>query len=254
MTIFIQALLAAFIVSLISLAWAVLLKADQTKLNRALILMVSFSAGALLSTAFLHLLPEAIAINGNSLSPYLMLLAGFGLFFILEKVLRVHHYHEGDCDDRKDNPRHIGPLNLIGGGIHNFIDGLIIVSSFLVSSELGVAVTISIALHELPHELGDYGVLLYAGYSRLRALFYNFLTACLAMAGVVLGYYFSHLINGFTSALLPFAAGGFIYISATDLIPELHKDIHRKRSFLTFAIFVLAVALMWAIKIYSPGE
>lgn len=247
MVTFFAGLVAALIVSAVSLVGVIFVKIDQQRLRRTLLWMVSFSAGGMLGGAFFHLLPEAVADQPDSLWPFLFTLSGFGLFFIFEKVLRIHHCHDQDCARRQ----HIGTLNLTGDAIHNFIDGLIIMSAFMVNIPLGIVVTISVALHEIPQEIGDYGVLLYAGYSRLRALFYNFISALLAVAGVIAAYIFINLIGSLTLFLIPFAAGSFIYIAAADLIPELHKELHWRRSIISLAVFVLAVAFMLFMKIYG---
>lgn len=247
MSILIIGLLATLVVSLVSLLGIILIKINQQRLQRGLLWMISFSAGGMLGGAFFHLLPEAVAERPGSLWPYGFTLLGFSLFFILERILRVHHCHEQHCDSR----RHIGILNLIGDGIHNFIDGLIIMSAFMVNIHLGIVVTISVALHEIPQEIGDYGVLLYAGYSRLRALFFNFLSALLAIAGAAAAYVFINLMHNLTWSLIPLAAGGFIYIAAADLIPELHTELKWRRSAISFLIFVVAVLFMLWMKIYG---
>ncbi len=145
----------------------------------------------------------------------------------------------------------MGYINLIGDGVHNFIDGIIIVTSYMVNVGLGFAVTISIIFHELPQELGDFGVLIYSGISKKRALFYNFLTALLAILGVIIGYLLLSWLEGINTFLIPLAAGGFIYIAATDLIPELQKVIKLKHSIFTFITFCFALILMLGLKIFS---
>ncbi|MBD3360059.1 MAG: ZIP family metal transporter [Candidatus Buchananbacteria bacterium] len=247
MTPFIYALIAAFAVSLLAFIGLLTLALKDKLLKSILIYLVSFSAGGLMGGAFFHLLPESIEEGTEPLMVFIYVIIGFCVFFLVERFLRWHHCHERECK----NPLHLGYINLIGDGVHNFIDGVIIVTSYMVNIELGVAVTISIIFHEIPQELGDFGVLIYSGISKTKALFYNFLTALLAILGVIIGYLLLSWIEGINAFLIPVAAGGFIYIAATDLIPELQKVIKLKHSILTFVIFCLALILMLGLKIFS---
>ena len=162
----------------------------------------------------------------------------------MERILRWHHCHEPGCEIHK---RHLGYLNLIGDGIHNLLDGLIIFSAFYTSPALGLPVLISLALHEIPQEIGDYGVLLYAGFKKSQALFYNFISALSAVVGVIIGYLLINQMSNLNNFILPFAAGGFIYIAASDLIPELHKETNLKKSLIFFIFFIIALVLMLLI-------
>lgn len=237
-------LLGALAISFISLIGIVALALKEKFLKKILILLISFSAGALLGAAYFHLLPESLELVENYSSVFEYLLVGFCLFFVLERILRWHHCHKVNCEV---HPRHLGIINLIGDGLHNLIDGLIIYAAFSVSIFLGFSVLISIALHEIPQEIGDFGVLIYAGFSRARALFYNFLSAILALFGVLFGYFLSNNISNFNQFVIPFTAGGFIYIASSDLIPELHKEVSIKKSFLSFLIFLIALIFMMLV-------
>lgn len=237
-------LIGALIISLISIIGILTLSAKEKMLNKLLFGLVSFSAGALLGSAFFHLLPEAIQEFGQPIRIFQFTLIGLTIFFIVEKILRWHHCHDIDC---QVHPRHLGYLNLIGDGVHNLLDGIIIISAFSVSPALGIAVLFSIALHEIPQEIGDFGVLLYAGFSKAKALMYNFISALAAIIGVIIGYLLINQTSDLNNFLLPFAAGGFIYIAASDLIPELHKETNLKRSLISFTIFILAVVFMLLI-------
>jgi zinc and cadmium transporter len=172
---------------------------------------------------------------------------GFCVFFILEKFLRWHHCHDKHCEDKA----HLGYMNLIGDSLHNFLDGIIIVSTFMANPVLGVATTISIISHEIPQEMGDFGVLLYSGMKKTQALLYNYLVAAIAILGVIIGYFLINRISGLNTFLLPLAAGGFIYIAASDLIPELQEEINARRSVINFGIFILALVFMYVIKIIA---
>jgi zinc and cadmium transporter len=163
---------------------------------------------------------------------------GFTLFFLLEKVLFWRHCHKGECKIHT-----FSYLILIGDAFHNFLDGLIIAASFIISPEIGLASTIAIALHEIPQEIGDFGVLIYGGMKIKKALLLNFLTALTAVIGGILGFIFSESLR-ISIYILPIAAGGFIYIGASDLIPELRKEINLKKSLLEFIIFLMGIALM----------
>ena len=233
---------ASVIVSLISLVGVFSLLLNEKLLNRILILLVGFSAGALIGGAFLHLLQEALE-KANSTNTYLYLISGFIIFFILERWLLWHHCHEGKCDVHP-----LGYLNLIGDGVHNLFDGLIIGSSFVIDVKFGMITTIIVILHEIPQEVGDFGVLLYGGFNKYKALLYNFLSGVTAILGALIGYYFSERAVNFSSLILPFAAGGFIYIAGCDLIPEIHKESNLKKATYSMAFFILGIIFMFAAK------
>jgi len=239
-------LAAALIVSIVSFAGALSLVISGDKLNRFLIYLVSFSAGSLIGAAFFHLLPEALEISAGPLQVFVPNLIGFSVFFVLERVLRWHHCHSGDCKLHQ----HLGWMNLIGDGFHNLIDGMVIFGAFAGGPALGLPVTLSIILHEVPQELGDFGVLIYSGFTKKRALAYNFLSAAVALIGVILAYYWYSYSGLMSAFLLPFAAGGFIYIAASDLIPEIHKDEKLSRAIWSYLLFIAALVFMYFVKIW----
>lgn len=244
----INSLIASLIIGLISFFGALSLMIGVDKLKKILIYLVSFSAGSMIGAAFFHLLPEVLNETKDVISVFVFVLIGFSLFFILERILRWHHCHDAECHTHK----HLGWLNLIGDGVHNLIDGMIIFASFLGGPTLGISVTLSIILHEVPQEFGDFGVLIYSGFSRRRALIYNFISACIAIVGVFLAYflysYNEFISSSFYSFLIPFAAGGFIYIAASDLIPEIHKDNNSFRAFISYVLFITALIFMFFMK------
>ncbi|MEM4643702.1 MAG: ZIP family metal transporter, partial [Candidatus Bathyarchaeia archaeon] len=139
-------------------------------------------------------------------------------------------------------------LNLIGDGIHNFLDGMIIAATFLISIELGFTTTLAVVLHEIPQEIGDFGVLIYGGLSRKKALMFNFISAITAIAGALLAYFLADL-RSVETFLVPLAAGGFIYIASTDLLPELHKRSNPKDSIVQFIVFLIGLLFMAYFKI-----
>jgi len=195
--------------------------------------------------AFLHLLPEASReIENDRL--YLMVLAAFIFFFFMEKLLYWRHCHKENC------PVHtFGYMNLAGDALHNFIDGLVIASAFLIDFKLGIATTLAIALHEIPQEIGDFGVLIYAGFKKKKALAINYLVALTVVFGGIAGYFLSFTLHSLIPYLLPFAAGGFIYIAASDLMPEIRKETNLKKSVNSFIIFILGILLMFAVKLIN---
>ncbi|MFA5020600.1 MAG: ZIP family metal transporter [Patescibacteria group bacterium] len=238
-------LAAALVVGLVSFVGALSLVISGDKLNRFLIYLVAFSAGSLIGAAFFHLLPEVLEASESSLQVFVSTLAGFSVFFVLERVLRWHHCHSGSCETHQ----HLGWMNLIGDGFHNLIDGMVIFAAFAGGPVLGVPVTLSIILHEVPQELGDFGVLIYSGFTKRRALVYNFLSAAAALLGVLLAYFLYSYNEPMSAFLLPFAAGGFIYIAASDLIPEIHKDEKLSRAIWSYLLFIAALVFMYFIKV-----
>ncbi|HOX09098.1 MAG TPA: ZIP family metal transporter [Candidatus Omnitrophota bacterium] len=239
---------AGVAVSVISLIGILALLFKEKMLDKILVLLIGFSAGGLLGGAFLHIIPESLEKGDDAHTVFIYVIAGFILFFILERYFKWRHCHNGVCDIHA-----FSYLNLIGDGIHNFIDGLIIGASFLVSVQFGLVTTFAIVLHEIPQEIGDFGVLIYGGFSKMKALLYNFISASVCIAGTVIGFFFADKIGGFSGILLPVAAGGFIYISASDLVPELHKQKSERRAFVSLAAFILGIVLMLLAKM-AMGE
>lgn len=235
-------------ISLIAFIGALTLFLKERILDKVLLFLVSFSAGALIGGAFLHLVPEAIeqvGIEGDSiLSIFLYLLLGFCIFFILEQFIKWHHHHA------KHHPK-IKPFSyliLVSDAVHNFIDGLIIAASFAVCGPVGLAAAVAVGVHEIPQEIGDFGVLVYGGFKKTRALLLNFLTAITVIFGGVVGFFLSGQIGVSIVYLLPFAAGNFIYIACSDLIPEIKKQEGFKKSITHFFVFLLGIGLMFLIK------
>lgn len=231
---------ASVLISIVSFVGVVVLATSQKLLNKILLLLVALSAGTLLGNVFFHLLPEAIEALPPS-DAFLMVLVSFVLFFFVERVLHWHHCHKTDHSHHKT----FGTMNLIGDAVHNFTDGLVIAATFVASIPLGIATSISIALHEIPQEIGDFGVLIHSGYSRSRALFLNFLVALGALAGALVGYFLVTSVPIIEAYLIPIAAGGFLYIGATDLLPELNSGRSTKKIIYSFLAFVVGVAIMY---------
>jgi zinc and cadmium transporter len=239
-------LLSTTIISLIAFNGAFTLAMNDALLRKILLALVALSAGTLIGGAFIHLLPEAAEISGADIIAYA--LVGFVLFFIIERVLMWHHCHDGICDEHT-----FSYMNLIGDGVHSVIDGLIIAASFIVSIPLGIATTIAIAFHEIPQEIADFGVLVYAGFTKKKALALNFGVALATVVGGVVGFFIAGSAEAIADALLPFAAGGFVYIAATDLVPEIKKETDVKKSVVTLAVFIVGILLMLLTKMIFGG-
>ncbi len=240
-------LASVILVSLASFVGVVTLGFRPETLNRGLLLLVSFSAGAMVGDAFIHLIPEAFENAGeNTAMVGFFVLGGILVFFLLERLVHWHHTHNS-AEKPHDHDSHteiIGVMNLVGDAFHNFIDGMIIAASFMVSVPIGIGTTIAVVLHELPQEFSDFGVLLYAGFSRKRALFYNFLSAITAIIGALTVFFLAGSIAGLENALIPIAAGGFIYIAMTDLLPEIGKETRIKSVLLQLFFFLLGIGIM----------
>jgi len=238
-----QIIAATTVISLIAFVGILTFFLRKELLERALLILVALSTGALLGGAFLHLIPETIAQLGGGIDIFLVLLLGFSIFFILEQFLQWHHHHSA-----VHGAKPFSYLILISDGVHNFIDGLIIAASFVTSYQIGIVTTLAVALHEIPQELGDFGVLVYGGFSRKRALIFNFISALTAIVGGIAGYFAYSIMHDYIVYLLPFAAGNFIYIAAADLIPEIKHQINLRRSLVHFAVFLVGIGIMLVVK------
>ena len=247
-SIFLYTIISVLIVSLISLLGILSISIKPKKLQKILIYLVSFSAGALLGDAFIHLLPEIVEKNGFTLTISLFILLGISIFFLIEKVVLWQHCHV------PQNSGHIHSFaitNLIGDGLHNFIDGIIIGASYIVSIPAGIATTLAVILHEIPQEIGDFGVLLHGGFSKKKALVLNFATAATSILGAILALITSSYIENFHLFIIPIAVGGFIYIAGSDLIPELHKEFTVKKSIIELITFIAGICIMLALLSFS---
>lgn len=257
-SVILYALGSVILVSLLSLVAIIPFLYKKKISSRILLLFLSLSIGALLGSVFIHFLPEAFehAPEDNSgLSIALYILAGFLTFFILEKF--VHWHHQQKCLEDPDacahgHAYHLAPLNIIGDSIHNFLDGLVIAGSYAVSLPLGFAATTSVIFHELPQEIADYGVLLYSGWSKFKALLFNFFSASTAILGTIVGLFLSGKISQFNQLIIPFAAGNFIYIAASNLVPELHRKHKLVDTILHLTTICIGIGIMILINLLTP--
>jgi zinc and cadmium transporter len=235
-------------VSLVSFIGVFFMGLKEAVLGRILMALVGFASGSLIGAVFFELIPEA-AETGQA--AWFFVVAGILTFFVMEKFLYWRHCHDENCE-----VHNFAYLNIIGDGVHNFIDGMLIAAGFLISASIGFTTTLAVVFHEIPQELGDYGVLLYGGFGTKKALAYNFLSAITAIAGALLTYL---LVEGskvqiLAELLVPFAAGGFIYIATTDLMPELHKRTQAKDSAVQLVALLSGIALMFSLGLLFPSH
>ena len=229
------------LVSLISLVGVFTLALRQERIEQITHLLVSLAVGALFGNAILHLIPESFSGQFSPLLSSLLILAGILLFFIIEKFLRWRHCHVPLSSG------HLHPfvtLNLMSDAVHNFIDGVLIAASFSVNVSLGFSTTLAIALHEIPQEIGDFGVLVRGGLTPRRALAFNFFSALAAVVGAVVVLLVGTEFKEPVKYLIPVTAGGFLYIAGADLIPELHHEVRFKSSLLQLCLMLLGIAVM----------
>lgn len=225
---------------------------QEETLDRILFFLISFSAGSILGAAFLDLLPEAFEFFGQEhlTVAAVYVTSGFLGFFFLERFIYWYHGHVHGYESKTESKMTVKRfvyLNVLGDAIHNLLDGMIIAASFLISTTTGLVTTMAVLFHEIPQEIGDFGVLVYGGLTRYRALLVNFITALSAFAGVFISDRLSMQVNGFVGYLMAFGAGGFMYIAASELIPEMQKEEKIGRSMVQFAVFVLGIVLIWFV-------
>ena len=240
-----SALASVVAVSLVSLVGLFTLSWSPERLRKVLFVSVGLAVGAMLGNVFLHLLPPAFKAFPDPLQPALLTLGGILVFFIMEKFLRWRHEHL----EAIDHVHPVGYLSLFADGLHNMLDGILIGTSYLVSSSTGFSITLAILLHEIPQEIGDFGVLVHAGLRPGQALLLNFLTALLAIIGALIGLSVGHLVHALPLYMLPFAAGGFIYIAASDLMPELHKENDPRKSLAQLGAIALGIGCMLLVRL-----
>lgn len=240
-------ILSVLCVSGLSLIGVSLFLLRETVIRRLLLYIVSFSTGSLFGDVFYHILPEIAEDTAVFASAMSFVLLGILLSFIIEKIIHWHHCHILPSDHDHCDHHHVGMMSLIGDGVHNFIDGSLIAASFLVSIEIGFATTIAVMLHEIPQEIGDFAILLHSGFSKMKALLFNLLSACTAILGAVTILVFSSIAPSLSHILLPIAAGNFLYLAGSDLIPELHKHTGVRQGFLQLLCIILGMATMYAL-------
>ena len=241
MKVWIYTLVSVALVSILSLIGIFSLSLNQERLKKILLFLVSFAVGGLFGDAFIHLLPQSFEMLGAILSTSLFIIFGIFSFFALEKFIRWRHCH---IPTSEMHPHPVVTMNLIGDGVHNLIDGMLIGASYCVSIPIGIATTLAVVLHEIPQEIGDFGVLVHGGLSVKKALAFNFLSAVTAILGALISLVIGPHLADYSLSLLPITAGGFIYIAGSDLIPELQHEVKLSNSILQFSSIILGVGVM----------
>jgi zinc and cadmium transporter len=237
-------LLAVTTVSLLSLLGVAFLVLNKNLLSRIMSPLVAISSGVLLGSAFFDLIPEAVELLDHDAFTYVIV--GIIGFFAIEKTLQWHHHIDGDHHDHHEH-KAAGYLSLLGDGIHNFIDGIIIGAAFLVSIPLGVSATIAVIAHEIPHELADFSILIHSGFSHTKALLYNFLSASTAILGTVFVLFLGQAAQAVVPYLIPISAGGFLYIAMSDLIPELHRPKTKLGTLMQVLLLALGACIIFSL-------
>jgi zinc and cadmium transporter len=244
------AVVSVVAVSLVSLVGLLTISMDEARVRRLAAFFVSFAVGALLGDAFIHLIPQIFSSEGERIALFessLLILAGIMIFFVIEKLLLHHHgvlhqhFHGGENLDRPE----LAAINLLGDAIHNFIDGLMIGASYLVGPTLGLSTTMAVLLHEIPQEFGDFGILIHSGLRVRSAVLLNLASASLAILGTAISLLAGAVAHeAVTALLLPITAGGFVYLAAADLIPELQHDRSARALFGQTGLISLGIAIM----------
>lgn len=242
-------LISVAIVSLVSLVGIFFAYVHESRIRNILFVFVSFAVGTLLGDMFFHLLPEVYNDTSRPLVVSLYILGGIFLFFCLEHFLRWHHYHSTPAEGHAAHPS--AYINIAADALHNFVDGLIIGTSFLISLPLGFATTLTVLFHEIPQELGDFAILVNAGFSRTKALLFNLFSATFAILGGCLAIFIGSLFESFAPVLVGITAGGFIYLALADLMPQLHRNIQPARSALQFFTALCGIAIMLALTFFE---
>ena len=238
---------SGILMSAIALFGAVTIALPSATRERLILPLVAFSAGSLLGGALLHMIPEALEVADDSVSVFLWVTAGFSAFLAFEQFLHWSHWHS----DSSGANSPLGLMMVVGDSFHNFLGGVAVAGGFLIDVGLGVTTWLVAAAHEVPQELGKYGVLLHGGWSRRRALLVNGLSSLTFLLGGLFAWIVSFEFD--VRFLVPFAAGNFLYIAASDLVPEVNRHHHLGVNLLHFASFSAGIALLLAIKVLS-GE
>ena len=272
-------LMIIFIGSL-SLLGAIMISIREKTLDKILFILIAFATGTILASALFDLIPESLhhleelntegAAIAESLL-FIFVIFGFVMFFIIERFIYWFHGHAHEKDDqlvcyagmdegdgaslkRGNKIKNFALLNLIGDGLHNFLDGVIIMVAFMSGTRNGVIVTLAVFFHEFPQEIGDFGILIYGGFSKKKALLFNFLSGMIALLGGLLAFVLSDVLELFNFFFLAFSGGGFLYIASAELMPELLKQKDLKKSIIQTLIFLSGLILIMTLVLILPHE
>ena len=243
-----EILASAILIALFSLVGLFTFYLKHETMKKYLWVLIALASGTLLSASFFHLIPETFHEAGEAAGLYI--LAGVLLSYIIESGLHWHHCR-GTCKEVKVKP--MGYLILIGDGLHNFIDGIVLGAAYMADFNLGLITTVAIIAHEIPQELSDFGILLKSGMNRTKALITNFIVACTVILGGLTAYFFATNETTFIP-LIGIAAGNFIYLALSDLVPELHEHNSTKRTLMKFAVMLLGIAIIYFISGLMPSH
>jgi zinc and cadmium transporter len=241
MSTFLWIFVSGMVMSSIALIGSVTLILREETLKKLLLPLVALAAGTLLGGALFHMIPASVDKLGNAVSIYVWIVVGFGLFLGLEQFLHWHHCHRAPSEHRP-----LTYLILLADAVHNFIGGLAVAGAFLIDIRVGISAWIAAAAHEVPQELGDFGILIHGGWRKSSALLYNFLSALTFLVGGLVAYGAS--FNFDVTFLLPFAAGNFIYIAAADLIPEIKQEANATLNVVHFLSFLVGIVLLLVVR------
>ena len=272
--------LMIFFIGLLSLVGIFMISIKENTLDKILFVLIAFATGTIFATALFDLIPEALhhleelnmeGANLNESLLFTLVVGGYIAFFILERFLYWFHGHahqkenELVCydhlDETVDKPlgrgkkiKNFALLNLIGDGLHNFLDGVVIMVAFLTSIGNGIVVTLAVLFHEFPQEIGDFGILLYGGFSKRNALLFNFLSAMVAMLGGIFAFFLSGTFDSFNFFFLAFSGGGFLYLASTELMPELLKQKNLKKSVYQALILLVGIIVIFVLITALPHD
>jgi len=272
--------LMIIIIGSFSLLGLFMISIKEKTLDRFLFVLVAFATGTILATALFDLIPESIHhleelnAGGAGISESVLfsfIIIGFVIFFVIERFIYWFHGHAhekedqlvcyetitegtGDVLERGGKIKNFALLNLIGDALHNFLDGIIIMVAFLNGISTGFIITLAVLFHELPQEIGDFGILVYGGFSKRKALLFNFASAMVALLGGLLAYLLSGVVSLFNLFFLAFSGGGFLYIASTELMPELIKEKNLRKSIIQALIFLVGLVLIISLVILLPHE
>ncbi|MFC1644752.1 ZIP family metal transporter [Patescibacteria group bacterium] len=239
-------LVSVLLISAVSMTGAIVLFLNKERLNKLLIYLVSLAAGTLLGAAFFHLIPETLGDEG--VDALVFVLIGILLFFVLEKIIRWRHCHDVTCDGHSHAFSYV---MIVGDAVHNFIDGALIAAAFMVDFSLGIATSLAVIVHEIPQEIGDFGALIYAGFSKKKALIFNLISSLTAFVGAIIVLIVGRSFLDTVHYVIPLAAGGFIYIAAVDLLPEMHKENKVKKSIGQLLFILIGIGIMWGMTLFE---
>jgi zinc and cadmium transporter len=270
--------LMIFVISCFSFIGIFMISLKERTLDKILFILVSFATGTILATALFDLIPESLhhleELGGLGITEsilFLFIIIGYVVFFIVERFIYWFHGHAHETGDqlvcydtlsegtnqileKGTKIKNFALLNLIGDGLHNFLDGIIIMVAFLSGIGNGIIVTIAVFFHEMPQEVGDFGILLYGGFSKKRALLFNFVSALIALLGGLFAFFLADTVELFNLFFLAFSGGGFIYLASTELMPELLKEKNLKKSIIQSLVFLSGLLLIILLVFILPHE